>query len=90
MADSPNPSALRGAVACDFSPHALAQAKARLTAQGMTYAQWADERGFNRRIVYEVLSGRRQCRWGKSHEIAVALGLKDPRAYGVAIARGQA
>lgn len=81
MADSPNPSATRGAVACDFSPHALAQAKSRLTAQGMTYAQWADEHGFNRRIVYEILSGRRRCRWGQSHQIAVALGLKNPRAF---------
>ena len=60
-----------------FSPAAFAQAKARLIAQGVSYAQWADDNGFARRLVYEVLNGRRACRRGESHRIAVALGLKQ-------------
>ena len=80
MAESPTASASRGEDVRGFSPQAVAQAKARLTAQGVTYAQWADERGFNRRLVYEVLAGRRVCRRGVSHQVAVALGLKDPHA----------
>lgn len=57
---------------------ALADAKARLVSNGITYAEWADQQGFSRRMVYEVLSGRRKCRAGQSHRIAVALGLKTP------------
>lgn len=59
-----------------FTAHAAAQAKARLIAQGKSYAEWADEHGFPRRLVYEVLSGRRACLRGISHQVAVALGLK--------------
>ena len=80
MPESPTPSALRGDAARGFTAQAAAQAKARLTAQGISYAQWADEHGFNRRLVYEVLSGRRACRRGTSHDVAVALGLKEPHA----------
>lgn len=65
-------------------------AKARLVAQGKTYAQWADEHGFPRKTVYAVLKGRRPCRSGVSHQIAVALGVKpageaasDQRLQGV-------
>ncbi|WP_037471204.1 DNA-binding protein [Sphingobium sp. DC-2] len=78
MAESPTASG--GAGARGFSPQAFAQAKARLTAQGVTYGQWADEHGFSRRLVYEVLAGRRACRRGVSHAVAVALGLKDATA----------
>lgn len=79
MTESPTASALRSDDARGFSPHDVAQAKARLTAQGVSYAQWADDHGFNRRLVYEVLAGRRACLRGTSHRVAVALGLKDPR-----------
>ncbi|EPR09634.1 hypothetical protein M527_07145 [Sphingobium indicum IP26] len=71
---------MRGDAARGFTAQAAAQAKARLTAQGISYAQWADEHGFSRRLVYEVLSGRRACRRGVSHRVAVALGLKDARS----------
>lgn len=80
MAESPTASASRSDSARGFSPQAVAQAKARLTAKGMTYAQWADDHGFSRRLVYEILAGRRACRRGVSHRVAVALGLKDPDA----------
>lgn len=80
MTESPTASALRSGGARGFSPADAAAAKARLIAQGKTYAEWADEHGFNRRMVYEVLAGRRRCYRGDSHKIAVALGLKnEPR-----------
>lgn len=80
MAESPTPPALRGDDARGFTAHDAARAKARLVAQGKTYAEWADEHGFSRRLVYEILAGRRACRWGKSHQVAVALGLKNQPA----------
>lgn len=77
MAESPTASASRSGGTRGFSPADAAAAKARLIAQGKTYAEWADENGFNRRLVYEVLAGRRRCYRGTSHKVAVALGLKD-------------
>jgi len=52
------------------------QARAWLDQQGVTIAQWASEHGFNEGLVHEVLTGRRPCRRGQSHNIAVALGMK--------------
>lgn len=47
-----------------------------LRAQGITVAGWAKARGFSTDDVYAVLNGRTKGNWGRSHEIAVALGLK--------------
>ena len=44
---------------------------------GMPIAGWAREHGFKPNLVIEVLRGRILCKRGKSHEIAVLLGLKD-------------
>jgi len=44
--------------------------------EGVSVAQWARARGFEPRQVYAVLSGRSKGRFGKSHQIAVELGLK--------------
>ncbi|MBY2927868.1 DNA-binding protein [Sphingomonadales bacterium 56] len=78
MTESPTGSATRSDSGRGFSAEAVAQAKARLIAQGTTYAEWADQHGFSRRLVYEILAGRRACRRGISHRVAVALGLKNP------------
>jgi len=43
---------------------------------GVTIAQWSRDNGFNQTLVHEVLSGRRPCKRGQSHNIAVALGMK--------------
>lgn len=53
----------------------LAAARARLQAEGIS--AWARLHGFRAKSVHDVLSGTRPCIRGKSHEIAVALGLKD-------------
>jgi len=45
--------------------------------QGITVVGWAEEHGFSVYSVRAVLSGHNQGNFGKSHDIAVALGLKD-------------
>lgn len=44
--------------------------------RGETISDWADRNGFSKDAVYAVLSGRVHGNRGKSHAIAVALGLK--------------
>lgn len=44
--------------------------------QGEAIAGWARRHGYKPRTVYAVLSGQLKCRRGKSHLIAVALGVK--------------
>jgi len=53
------------------------EARAWLDYQGITVAQWSREHGFNEGLVHEVLAGRKRCLRGSSHNIAVALGMKD-------------
>ncbi|NMG48271.1 DNA-binding protein [Azoarcus communis] len=61
------------------------EARAELERQGISVSKWATAHGFTTNLVYEVLSGKRACKFGQSHQIAVALGIKagevclDPR-----------
>jgi gp16 family phage-associated protein len=43
---------------------------------GVSVAEWAREHNFSLPLVYAVLNGRNHATRGKSHKIAVALGLK--------------
>ena len=43
---------------------------------GVSVAEWARENNFSLALVYAVLKGRNHATRGKSHKIAVALGLK--------------
>lgn len=43
---------------------------------GKPINSWAEDNGFKPSLVYEVLSGRKKCIRGKSHKIAVLLGMK--------------
>lgn len=52
------------------------EARAWLSYQGITVSQWARENGFSISLVFEVLAGRKKCLRGKSHNIAVLLGMK--------------
>lgn len=52
------------------------QVKADLVAQGLTLSQWARSRNYTPREVCMVLNGQVKGRYGKAHEIAVALGIK--------------
>jgi gp16 family phage-associated protein len=45
---------------------------------GVSVSEWARDRGFSVPLVYGVLRGRPAIR-GQSHNIAVALGLKEGR-----------
>lgn len=53
------------------------RAKQKIHAQGMTVKQWANNHGFPVPEVYKVLNGERKGLYGRSHQIAVALGLKS-------------
>lgn len=47
-------------------------------AKGITINKWSEENGFTAALVYAVLQGKRKCLRGQSHQIAVALGIKNP------------
>lgn len=55
----------------------LAKRRDDLIAEGFNAAAWAAKNSFDVGLVYQVLGGRRVCRRGQSHNIAVMLGLKD-------------
>lgn len=52
------------------------QVRQRLHMQGVTVTQWAAAHGYNRDDVYRVLGGQSKARFGRGHDIAVALGMK--------------
>lgn len=56
------------------------QVKKNLQREGITITAWSNQNGFNRDQVYQVLNGRCKANFGKSHEIAVRLGLKTDNA----------
>lgn len=58
-------------------PDQLLRLKRAFEANGLSFAQWADEHGFRKANVYSVLSGRTKGRRGEAHKIALALGLKQ-------------
>lgn len=54
------------------------QVKQRLRMQGITTTKWAAAHGYTRNEVYRVLNGQAKAHYGKAHEIAVKLGMKQP------------
>lgn len=52
------------------------QVRAKLAREGKTLKAWAEENNYNVTRVYRVMGGFEKCLYGKSHEIAVKLGLK--------------
>ena len=54
-----------------------AAVRARFSANGVNASEWARRKGLPVKLVHAVLSGKRPCRRGESHRIAVALGIKD-------------
>ncbi|MBQ1765009.1 MAG: DNA-binding protein [Aquincola sp.] len=59
-----------------FEPTAVERVCAAFVERGETVADWARSHGFEPPQVYAVLAGRNKGRYGRGHEIAVALGLK--------------
>jgi gp16 family phage-associated protein len=45
--------------------------------RGVTFTDWAKQRGYSPAEVYRVLNGQAKCNYGKAHAIAVELGLKE-------------
>lgn len=52
------------------------QVRSEFSRCGVSIAQWARANGFSPQLVYRVIQGSSATR-GKSHEIAVRLGMKD-------------
>lgn len=44
---------------------------------GRSVRSWAIENGFSDQLVSTILKGKRPCHRGKSHKVAVLLGIKD-------------
>lgn len=64
---------------CDPHPEKPAgslQGWHKLHAAGKSVREWSTERGLSPQLVYAVLRGERKCLRGKSHRVAVELGLK--------------
>ncbi|MGC5791371.1 DNA-binding protein [Herbaspirillum huttiense] len=60
-----------------------AAARALFEISGTSVAEWARVRGFSAGLVYQVLEGKRKCMRGQSHQIAIALGLKQGECFAV-------
>lgn len=58
-------------------PQTLKEAREKFHRSGKSVVSWAKENGYSAALVYLVLNGHRKCLRGKSHQIAVKLGLKD-------------
>lgn len=54
----------------------LDQVRELFEINGESIAQWARQRGFSPALVYRVLRGETTAVRGKTHEIAIALGVK--------------
>lgn len=59
-----------------ISQAAIDEVKTRFFEQGISIKEWSETNGFEEHLVYAILSGKGKARRGKSHLIAVALGLK--------------
>ncbi len=56
------------------------QAKRKLREQGITLRAWAERAGYDYQTVSRVVRGVQLGNFGKGHDIAVALGMKDAEA----------
>lgn len=54
------------------------QVKRSFQQRGITFTQWALANGYTRNEVYRVLNGQAKAHYGRAHDIAVKLGLKNP------------
>lgn len=58
------------------------ECRAKFFQEGISITEWATTHGFDRDDVYALLSGKSKGTRGKTHQIAVALGLK-PAPQGI-------
>ncbi len=55
------------------------QVKQEFIEKGIPVSTWAETRGFTPQEVYKVLNGQSKGNYGRAHQIAVALGLKNSK-----------
>lgn len=60
----------------NISTKTCAEARAWLDLWGVSISEWAKLNGFQKEIVYAVLSGRSRGNRGQAYEVAVELGIK--------------
>ncbi|MCP9110959.1 DNA-binding protein [Acinetobacter baumannii] len=53
------------------------EVRSELQKRGLSIADWARQNGFTPELVHQVLNSNKILVRGKSHQIAVKLGLKD-------------
>ena len=56
------------------------EVKEEFARQGVTMRQWAKQHGFKPQMVYQVVNGLVRANYGKSHEVAMLLGMKSSTA----------
>ncbi|MEO8390676.1 DNA-binding protein [Polaromonas sp.] len=56
----------------------ISRIKAEFNQAGVSVSDWARANDFEVSLVYAILSGKSRGLRGKSHEIALKLGLKSP------------
>jgi gp16 family phage-associated protein len=59
------------------------KAKSIFKDSGVSVSEWARQNGFSSTLVYQVLEGKRKCLRGQSHQIALALGIKEGKNFNV-------
>jgi len=64
---------------CGLDPARLVAARKKLDAMGMGIKEWCEQNGHlaDYPLVRAILTGSKRCTRGRSHDIAVKLGLKD-------------
>lgn len=50
--------------------------RAEFDRKGLSIAAWARTHKVGKSLVYEILAGRKKCKRGASHRVAVLLGMK--------------
>lgn len=60
-----------------FNPDRVIAARRKLSAMGISMREFADRNGYPYPLVRQIMAGQKRCLRGKSHRIAVHLGLKD-------------
>lgn len=53
-----------------------AEARAWFDQTGTSIAEWSRNHGFGATMVRQILEGKKACKRGQSHQIAVLLGIK--------------
>jgi gp16 family phage-associated protein len=64
--------------ASSFNFEQISRVRQEFHQAGRSVSDWAKSQGFDPALVYSVLAGRNRATRGKSHKIAVRLGLKAP------------